>query len=68
MGSKVIYKPERRAFNPSRLEDQLELKFFLTQGKWKNGCPFLIEYPYEDIPTMCKEKWALYSLSLIEAH
>jgi hypothetical protein len=40
----------------------MELKFFLENRRWKNGCPFEIEYPWEDIPAMCKEKYALYKL------
>jgi hypothetical protein len=60
--SKFFHKNYRRTFDPSKQEDQLELKFFLENRRWKNGCPFEIEYPWEDIPAMCKEKYALYKL------
>jgi hypothetical protein len=60
--SKFFHKNYRRAFDPAKVEDQMELKFFLENRRWKNGCPFEIEYPWEDIPAMCKEKYALYKL------
>jgi hypothetical protein len=55
----------RRLFDPSKEEDQQELKFFLTTGKWKNKCPFYAEFPWENIPEMCKEKFTMYQLSKI---
>lgn len=59
---KTLNRFHRRPFDPSKDEDQMELKYFLENRKWKNGCPFEIEYPWEDIPAMCKEKYALYKL------
>lgn len=53
----------RRLFDPSKKEDLRELKFYVENLKWKDGCPFYLEYPWEEIPAMCKDKYALYMLS-----
>lgn len=56
----------RRKFDPSKKEDLRELKFFIENDKWRNNCPFLIEYPWEEIPAMCMEKYAAYMLAKIK--
>jgi hypothetical protein len=53
----------RRLFDPTNKDDLLELKYFLENNKWRNGCPFYVEYPWEDIPAMCKDKYATHMLS-----
>ena len=55
----------RRVFDPSAKEDVLELKYFLQNNKWRSICPFYIEYPWEDIPAMCKDKYSQHMLSQI---
>jgi hypothetical protein len=54
---------DRRNFNPDAEEDLMELGFFLKNKKWKNGCPFHLEFPYSDIPAMCMAKYTEHSLS-----
>lgn len=56
----------RRLFDPTKKADLLELKFYLVNNKWRNGCPFYVEYPWEDIPAMCKDKYAVHMLSKIK--
>jgi hypothetical protein len=64
--SKLLNTNIRREFDPSRYEDQIELKYFVENGKWRTACPFFAEYPWEDIPAMCLEKFARYTLSDLE--
>jgi len=52
----------RREFNPSLKEDLMELKFYKKNGKWKNGCPFFLEDPFVEIPSMCENKFTTYML------
>lgn len=40
----------------------LELKHFIQKGVWKSKCPFYEEFPWEDIPAMCKHKYAEHML------
>lgn len=54
---------ERRDFNPSKKEDLVELGFFVKNKKWREGCPFNLEFPYTDVPNMCMIKYAEHSLS-----
>ena len=53
----------RRDFNPSSTKDLQELKFFKENNKWKAGCPFHIDDPYLEIPSMCDNKFTNYMLS-----
>lgn len=53
---------ERRNFNPESYEDLMELGFFVKNRKWKNGCPFHLEFPYSDVPTMCMARYTEHSL------
>ena len=62
---KVLNVCERRRFDPSALKDLQELKFFLENNKWRNGCPFYIEDPWEEIPVMCMTRYSQYMLSKI---
>jgi hypothetical protein len=55
---------KRVQFDPSNDEHLTELKFFMKHNKWKTGCPFLLEEPFEDIPTLCVRKYLDYSLGI----
>jgi hypothetical protein len=57
---------DRRLFDPTKKEDLLELKYFMINGKWKKGCPFYQEYPWEDIPAMCKDKYTAHQLAKLK--
>lgn len=47
----------RRNFDPSKKADLVELAYFKKNLKWKNGCPFYLEWPYADIVGMCMTKY-----------
>lgn len=64
--SKLNALVQRRIFNPADEADLLELKYFLENSKWKKGCPFYLEEYWENIPIMCKEKYAVYMLSQLK--
>lgn len=57
---------DRRLFDPTKKEDLLELKYFMDTGKWYRGCPFYQEYPWEDIPAMCKDKYTAHQLAKLK--
>jgi hypothetical protein len=56
----------RRYFNPAKKQDLLDLKYFKENGKWKDGCPFILEEPYLEIPAMCEAKYSSYMLSKLK--
>lgn len=58
------HNPRNRViFDPASHEHRLDYASFLKYNGWKNGCPFLLEDPYEDIPTMVNAKMAAHSLA-----
>jgi hypothetical protein len=51
------YNPKPRViFDPNNHEHRLDYAAFLKYNGWRSGCPFLLEDPYEDIPTMINAK------------
>jgi hypothetical protein len=56
----------RRNFDPTNRLDLLELKYFIQKGVWKDKCPFYEEFPWEDIPAMCKHKYAEHMISKVK--
>lgn len=54
---------KRRQFNPADAKDLKELSFFKKHGTWKDGCPFFIEWPFNDVVSMCQSKYTDYMLS-----
>jgi hypothetical protein len=58
--------PERRRFDVKSTTDLKELSFFIKNHTWKNSCPFYLEWPYTDIPTMCKSKLTEYVLKKVK--
>jgi hypothetical protein len=53
---------QRRAFEPSSKEDLKIARKFFHDNKWEYGCPFFLEWPYLDIPSMLKDKITQYTL------
>ena len=64
--SKLNNFRERRRFDPSKKSDLIELKHFLENMTWRDGCPFYLEDPWEDVPSMCKDKYASHMLSKLK--
>jgi hypothetical protein len=52
---------QRRIFDPSSKEDMKTVKKYLHEMKWSN-CPFHLEWPYLDIPSMLKDKITMHTL------
>lgn len=53
---------KRECFDPTNKDHVEEFKFFKQNNRWKNGCPFFLEEPFMDIPTMCSQKYINHSL------
>ena len=52
----ILYKNQRRNFNINDQNDVAEFAYFRKNNKWKNGCPFQLEYPYLDVVSMITSK------------
>lgn len=47
----------KRHFDVRSARDLREYRAFLETGTWgKDGCPFVVEYPYSNIPDMIKNQ------------
>lgn len=53
---------QRRRFDPAERNDLKELSYFIKYNRWKNGCPFYIEWPHRDVVSMCQSKYTQYML------
>lgn len=47
---------QREVFNPCSKDHLLSYSNYLTSGSWAGNCPFLLEWPFNDIPTMISNK------------
>lgn len=56
-------RQQRVEFDPKNKVHLSELKFYIDNKKWKNGCPFYLEHPYVEIPAMCYQRLAEYTLA-----
>lgn len=42
----------KRHFDPTSAEDLQEYKYFLLNTHWKDGCPFVLEWPHTNVISM----------------
>ena len=52
----------RQVFDPTNKDHLSELKFFMTNSKWRVGCPFYLRNPFVEIPAMCFQQFAEHSI------
>jgi len=53
----------RHIFEPSNKEDMKIVKTYLHTNSWGlKNCPFILEWPYLDMPSMIKDKITRYVL------
>lgn len=46
----------KRVFDPKNPEDLKVFQRFLKEMTWDGPCPFYLEWPYEEIPAMIKDR------------
>jgi hypothetical protein len=51
----------KRYFDANSKEDVVAYKYFLENGRWKDRCPFILEWPYLTVTDMIRTQ-------LIESH
>ena len=55
---------QKHIFDPKNKKDIELFKTFLSQNKWGNPCPFILEEPYFNIPDMLKDKFIRQQLNI----
>jgi hypothetical protein len=58
----VLKQRARVIFDPSNYAHMKDYAAFIKNSNWENGCNYLLEDPYEDIPTMINQKIVQYTL------
>jgi hypothetical protein len=59
----TIVPRTRVAFDPSNPAHMLDFAKFVKYNGWKDGCSYLLEDPFTDIPSMIYSKIANYTLT-----
>lgn len=58
-------KNRKRFFDPKSKQDMNEAKNFFKEMSWgKKACPFFLEFPYENVPSMIKDKIVHHTLGI----
>ena len=59
---------QKRNFNPAKKADLEEFRYFVDHSHWKEGCPFVVEWPHTNVIAMVQDKIAKHHLgALIKA-
>ena len=59
----------REGFNPQNKNHMSMVRDFFRDHRWgKDGCPFVLEWPFEDIPYMLKTKIVEHTLKLVDSN
>lgn len=65
----VDARTPRTAFVPAQVAHRIAYQTFLKTGKWANGCPFKLEWPFVSVPALCQSRLLDYYLTQdIELH
>jgi hypothetical protein len=57
---------QKRRFDPKNKKDIELFIMFLSEHRWKEPCPFLLEEPHTVIPEMLKDKYIRSQFSIPE--
>jgi hypothetical protein len=59
----VLASKARVPFDASNKKHMLDFAKFVKYNSWVDGCRYLLEDPYSDIPTMIRHKIAEFAVS-----
>lgn len=46
----------KREFDAGKKEDLAEYKYFLQKQSWRDGCPFYLDWPFNNMISMIESK------------
>ena len=52
----MLFTAHKIKFDPNNSDHIKAFKAFRDKSNWKEGCPFQLEWPYSDIPSMIVDK------------
>lgn len=44
----------KRPFNPTDPKDLEEYQYFVNNARWRDGCPFIMDWPFLTVPDMIR--------------
>lgn len=47
---------KRRFFDANNKQDLIEYQYFVENDRWKNGCPFEVEWPHLNVRDMIRDR------------
>jgi hypothetical protein len=53
----------KRIFDPANAEDLRVYQDFLLNNRWKNGCPFIVEWPFLTVVDLIRHKIVKHHIS-----
>jgi len=56
---------QKRPFDATSKTDLKEYQYFLTNSRWRQNCPFILEWPYLTIADMMKDKVIKQHLEMV---
>jgi len=63
--SRAVYN--KRFFDPTSVGDLKLAKEFLATGQWPVGCPFVLDWPYTNMPDLIKTEIVKHHIDSIIA-
>jgi len=52
----------KREFDPGSKEDLAEYAYFLQKGTWREGCPFIVEWPFLNVISMIEHRFVSHHI------
>ena len=53
----------KRNFDPAKKADLEEFRYFINNTHWKEGCPFVVEWPHTNVVAMIQDKISRHCLA-----
>lgn len=61
--SSVLKPREKIMFDPNNNDHVKDYASFLKSSNWVNGCKYILEHPFQDIPSMINHKLVRHFLA-----
>ena len=60
----ILQVQKKKTFDLHNKDDVESYRQFLVKSRWPNGCPFELEWPWNSVPDMIKDKLIRHHLKI----
>lgn len=53
----------KRNFDPAKKADLEEFRYFINNSHWREGCPFVVEWPHTNVVAMIQDRISRHCLA-----